>query len=691
MKKIVLSILALALVSATWAQTLDRSIKPKPGPAPVISLGKTESFTLPNGMKVFVVENHKLPTIECNIEFDIKPALEGEMAGYGDLMSELLLSGTTTREKDQLNAEIDQMGASINVSDKEISGGGLKKYEEKIFDLMADIAMNTLMKHDDLELARKKMLSGLETQKNDPDAMVKNVSAVVNFGSNHPYGEVPTDESVNRISLGKCYDYYHTYFRPNVAYMAIVGDVTVAEVKPLVEKYFSKWQQADVPVTAYTIPTTSATKLTKVSFAPRVGAVQSVTSVTYPVDLKPGTPDVIKAKVANTILGGGSAGRLFTGIREKHGWGYGAYSSLHEDELGGTFNASGKFRNIVSDSALTAILDEMRLMQTEKVSDTTLQNTITYISGNFAIGLEDPRRVAQYAINIERYHIPKDYYQNYLKTLSAVTSADVMEMSKKYIRPENANIVVAGSQDDVAPKLEKFSADGKLDYYDYSGKPIKPAATFAAPAGMTADIVFKKYIAAIGGENAINAIKDIKIIGYATFQNIPIIITEVKKAPNKYWQGIDASMNGQTMTMQKEVFDGTKAYLSSQGQKINIVGDTLADLAEDADIAKDLHSEKYGIVRTLKGMEMLKDTKCYVIEAVNKRGKKSTEYYDATSGLLLKVVNSGGKVVEYSDYKEVPGANGFKIPYKVADSEDGTTETVDKVQINKGIDDDLFN
>ena len=509
MKKITLTIIILGLVSVSWAQTLDRSIKPKPGPAPEIKLGKTESFPLPNGMQVFVVENHKLPTIECSIELDIKPELQGDMAGYRELMSELLLSGTTSRHKDQLNSEIDQMGAHINVSDEVMSGGGLKKYEEKIFELMADIAMNTQMKEDELQKAKKKKLSGLETQKNEPDAMVRNVSAVVNFGANHPYGEVPTSESVKKITLDRCSHYYKTYFRPNVAYMAIVGDITVGEVKPLIEKYFGKWEKMDVPTANYTIPLLTSIKLTKVSFAPRTAAVQSVVSVTYPVDLKPGVPDVIKSRVASTVLGGGSQGRLFLDLREKHGWTYGAYASLREDELGGSFSATVKCRNIVSDSAVGAILDEMRMMQTDIVEDTALQNSITFLSGNFAIGLEDPKRVAQYAINIERYHMPKDYYKNYLKDLSAVTAEDVIAMSKKYIRPDNANIVVAGSKDEVAGKLAKYSADGKVDYYDYSGKTIVPSETMAAPADMTADKVFKKYIAAMGGEKGITSVKDI--------------------------------------------------------------------------------------------------------------------------------------------------------------------------------------
>jgi len=696
MKKITLSLISVALVSASWAQTLDRSIKPKPGPAPEIKLGKTESFTLPNGMQVFVVENHKLPTIACSIELDVKPALQGDMAGYREMMSELLVSGTTTRTKDQLNSEIDQMGASINVGDEGMSGGGLKKYEDKIFELMADIAINTQIKQDELDKAKKKTLSELETQKNQPDVMVKNVSSVVNFGSNHPYGEVPTSESVNKITLERCNQYYHTYFRPNVAYMAIVGDITLAEVKPLIEKYFGKWEKMDVPVASYTIPALNGTKITKVSFAPRVAAVQSVVSITYPVDLKPGATDAIKARVANTVLGGGSQGRLFLDLREKHGWTYGAYSSLREDELGGTFAATVKCRNIVSDSAVGALLDEMRMMQTEKVKDTSLQNSITYLSGNFAIGLEDPKRVAQYAINIERYHMPQDYYRNYLKNLSAVTADDVTDMAIKYIRPDHANIVVSGSKDDVANKLAKYSADGKIDYYDFAGKTIVPAQAMAAPADMTADKVFSKYIAAMGGEKGINGVKDIKIVGTSSMQGMAITITEMKKAPNKWKQYIDVAMAGKNTTVQKQVFNGTKGYQEAQGQKADLAGDDLDEVIQDADITMDLHPDKYGIKRTLKGMESVNGSNAYVLDVVNGKGKKSAEYYDAADGLLVRKVQGEGEKTQtsdYADYREVPGTNGYKVPYKVTESGAGNptiTEQVQTVEVNKGIMDTEF-
>lgn len=697
MKKISLSILSFALATAAWAQPLDRSIKPKPGPAPEIKLGKSESFTLPNGMKVFVVENHKLPTITCSIELDIKPALEGDMAGYRDMMSELLLTGTTTRSKDKLNEEIDRMGVNMNVSSDGLSASGLKKYQDKILDLMADIAMNAKISQEELDKNKSKALSGLETEKNQPDAMVRNVSAVVNFGSNHPYGEVASEETIKKITLDRCNDYYRTYFRPNVAYMALVGDITVAEIKPLVEKYFGKWEKKDVPVAKYTIPSISGNKMTKVAFAPRTAAVQSVVSVTYPVDLAPGTPDVIKARVANTVLGGGSQGRLFLDLREKHAWTYGAYSSLRDDELGGSFSATVKCRNIVSDSAVGAIIDEMRMMQTEKVSEDALQNSITYLSGNFAIGLEDPNRVAQNAINLERYHMPKDYYVNYLKNLSAVTASDVMSMAIKYIRPDHANIVVAGSKEEVANKLARFSADGKVDYYDYSGKSITPSETMAAPVGMTADEVFKKYVAAMGGEKGFNSVKDIKIVGNSAIQGTPLVITEVKKAPNMWKQQIEVSISGQKMMVQKQAFDGKKGYQQGQdGKKADLTGDDLEEIVQGADLAADLHPGKYGIKRTLKGMEQVNGSSAYVLDVVNAKGKKSTEYYDATSFLLVKKIQGEGEKMqssEYMDYKEVPGTAGYKVPYKVNEVAGGQTftETVTDVIVNNGIPDSEFN
>lgn len=689
MKKITLSIFTLAALSAAaYGQTLDRSIRPKAGPAPEIKLGKTESFTLPNGLKVFVVENHKLPTVAYSIQLDVRPELEGDMAGYKELVGELMTSGTKTRTNEQLNQQIDQIGADINASAESVFARSLKKHQDKLLALMSDIVMNADFKQAELDKLKTRTLSGLEASKNEPDDMLENVAAATNFGKNHPYGEVPTEETVGKITLERTKKYYSTYFRPNVAYMAVVGDITLAEVKPLVEKYFGNWQKAPVPVATY--PTPVAPSEARVVFVPRDAAVQSVINVTYPLDLKPGTPDVIKARVANAILGDGSQGRLFLNLREAHGWTYGSYSNINIDDQMGSFTAYAKCRNAVSDSSVAEIVKEMRRMQMEKVSDEELKNRITYMGGNFAIGLENPQTVAQYAINIERYKMPKDYYQNYLKNLSAVTAEDVQAMAQKYINPDKANIIVVGSKDEVAKKLATFAKSGKVDYTDNYGRSIQVSETAAAPSGMKGDDVLKKYVTAMGGEQALNSVKDIKTISEAELPGGQgkLVVTEIRKAPGKMKMVIQVG----PMTMQKVVWDGKAGFVETPQGKMPIKDEEAIQYRKTADIQAVLHADAYGIKREVKGQE----GNLLLVEATGSDGKPAKEYYDATTGLLMKEVETEGEDVqttEYFDYREVPGVKGYKVPYTLVQT--GVAPfplnlKVTAVEVNKNIPDSEF-
>lgn len=698
MKKLTLSILSVAVALSASAQKLDRSIRPKPGPAPEVKLGEPQSFTLPNGLKVFVVEKHKLPVVSISIQLDINPALEGNKTGYRQMMSELLTSGTKTRSSEQLAKEIDYMGANISASNESVYASGLKKHVGKMLELMSDITVNSDFKQDELDKIKKRTLSGLEASKNEPDDMLNNVSAVVNFGTQHPYGEVTTDATVNNITLEDCKNYYKTYFRPNVAYMAVIGDISVGEAKGLIEKYFKNWEKAEVPAANYSNP--SAPSKTNVAFVPREGAVQSVINVTYPIDLLPGTPDVIKARVTNSILGGGSNGRLFLNLREKHAWTYGSYSSINQDELKGNFTAYAKCRNAVSDSSVNEIIAEMKRLQNEKVGAEELQNHLSYLSGSFAIGLENAQTIAQYAINIERYKMPKDYYQNYLKNLNAVTADDIQMIARKYVNADKANIVVVGAKGDVDKSLVRFDSDGKIDYYDNYGNILKNADAKAAPAGITVDAIMKKYAAAIGGEKALTSIKDIKTVSKAKIdagggQEMTLTITDMKKGGK-----LKSTVEAMGMTFQKKVFDGTKGYIESRGNKTDMDAATIAETKEEADITADLHPEKYGNKRSLKGIENVNGSDAYAIEKVDAKGSKSTEYYDVKSGLLVKNVateeaegQSVTVITEYSDYKEVPGSNGYKLPYSIKLSQQGQAmpATVETVEINKNIPDSEFN
>lgn len=697
MKKILVSLTAILLSTALSAQQkpapaqkLDRSKRPAPAPAPTIKLGNIQTFQLANGMKVFIVENHKAPTVAYSMILNVHPQLEGDAAGLGNITSQLLTSGTKMRSKDQLDNDIDFIGATLNVSPTSLYASSLKKQNVKLLDLMSDVLLNSNFKQEELDKIKTQTLSGLEQEKDDPDAISRNVKSVLNFGKNHPYGENASEESVAKITLEKCNNYYNTYFHPNVAYLAVVGDVTLAEIKPLLEKYFGNWKTAEVPNPSYAMP--AAPAKTRVAVVNKPGAVQSVINVTYPVDLKPNSDDVIKARVMNTILGAGFSSRLFMNLREKHGYTYGSYSSLNNDELVGEFNAYAKVRNAVTDSSVTEIMSELNRLRTEKVPHDELEGIKSYLNGNFAISLEDPETVARFAINSDRYNLPKDYYANYLKNLAAVTADDVYAMAQKYIRPDNATILVVGDADAISKNLEHFSASKSVELYDYKGNPVVKTTMKAVPAGVTPKTVIDAYVKAIGGEKALNAVQDVKIKMTTEIQGRSMSIETKHKAPNKYTM----SFNMGAMTLQKQTFDGTKGKESSMQGKKEITGQELEDLKAEAPINPEMQYEKMGYKLAVKGIEPVNGSDAYVLDVESPAGKKSTEWYDVATGYKVKasaISTTQGQtftqISEYADYKDF---NGIKYPGSISIT--GTPLPLklklESVEVNKGLKDSEF-
>lgn len=692
MKNIFLTLTTVCILSTAVAQKssdLNRSVRPLPAPAPLIKLGEIKSFELPNGLKVFVVENDKAPTVAYSIVLNIHPALEGDAAGLAAVTSDLITSGTKSRSKDQLDSDIDFIGASLSASTSGLSASALSKQNKKLLEILSDVILNPDFKQEELDKIKKQTASSLAQEKDDPDAISKNVQAVLNFGKNHPYGELTTEASLDKITLEKCNAYYQTYFRPNVAYLAIVGDVKFSDIKPLIEKALGPWQKADVP--SFIPPLPPIPTKTTVAFVNKPRAVQSVIDVTYPVELKPNSEDLIKTKVLNNILGGGFSSRLFMNLREKHGYTYGSYSSLTNDELIGQFSAYAKVRNAVTDSSITEILSELKRIHNEKVPSEELEIIKSYLSGNFAISLEDPATVARFAINIERYHLPKDYYANYLKNLAAVTVDDIFAVAQKYIRPDNATILVVGNEEEVAKKLAVFSADKKIEVYDnFGNRPtsvVKPA-----PADVSSKAIIKTYINAIGGSKKLNAVKDITIKRSADSQYGKINMVEQKKSPNKYNMTISIG----EMTVQKMIYDGNKGSQSGMQGKKEISGDELAELKVEAINTHEMYYEKLGFKLEIKGVETVNGSDAYILDITSPTGKKSTEWYDIATGYKVKssqtTVTEQGSItqsIDYLDYKEINGIkyptfiiiNGGPLPLKLE---------LTSVDTNKGIDDSNF-
>lgn len=685
MKKTLIFICLLPL--GVFAQ-VDRSKAPAPGPAPKIELGRYESFVLPNGLKVFVVENNELPRVAFNLVLDVDPVLEGEKAGYVDAAAALLQRGTASRSKQQIDEELDFIGAAVSVGPSGLYASSLKKHTPKLLEIVSDVLLNPSFPERELEKIKKEIISGLAAEKDDPGAISANLLKAVVYGKDYPYGEIATEESVAKITREDCKKYYETYMRPSVAYLAVVGDVTKTEAEKLVSQYFGKWQRAEVPKKVYKQPMPPNSTL--VAVVDRPVSVQSVVDVAWPLELKHNNPDVMAVNVLDQILGGGATGRLFLNLREKKGYTYGAYSSLSPNELVALFSASASVRNEVTDSAVSEIIHEIKRITEEKVGAEDLQHAKNYLAGGFARALESPQTVATFAINTERYKLPSNYYTDYLKNLQAVTADDVYRVARTYLKPAQAYVTVVGHADEIAEKLRRF---GPVEYFDLYGNRYTPEPKKNIPAGLTADVVMENYVKALGGRENLLKVKDVTIRSSADVQGMSLDISSVKKAPDKlYFSG---KMQGAELLGQ--VYDGEKGVTINMGTKKELSKEKAEELRLGALMNPELEYKKYGIQKKLIGIEKINGKEAYKLEVLMPSGKKKYEYFDPQSGLKTAEVSSSedtGKVTQQTVYfEEYREAEGVKYPYKITIN--GLVPfplimQVKSVEVNKGVKDDLF-
>ena len=685
MKNILLLVLAL-VVSTTYAQ-VDRSKAPAPASAREIKLGEPQTFTLKNGLQVFVVENHKLPRVQFSLELKNDPIKEGSKAGYVDMAGTLLGTGTKTKSKAQLDEEIDFIGANVSTYSQGIFASSLTKHTEKLLDLMTDVLYNPAFDPAELEKIKTQTLSGLQAAKDNPNSISGNVRQVLVYGKDHPYGEITTEKTVEPITLDDCKNYVNTYFRPNNAYLIIVGDIDIKTAKTLAEKYFGKWTKADVKTEAYTKP--QAPAKTFVALVDRPSSVQSVINISYPLDFHPANPDAIKARVLNEILGADFSSRLMQNLREKHAYTYGARSGLSTDKLVGNFSASASVRNEVTDSSVYQFMYELRRITAEPVTDVELQQAKAAIAGSFGRSLESPQTVANFALNVIKYGLPKDYYNNYLKSLEAVTKEDVMAVAKKFIRPENANIVIVGKGADVADKLKQF---GEVKYFDFNGEPYTPSKASDIPAGITAEKIIEDYINAIGGEQKLKTLNAVKIVMKASVQGMEVTISNTKKTANKSISEVSAG----GMTFTKVVSDGKDVSMMQGGQKLPLDDKAKGAIIAEGAIIPELVYKINGTKLTVTGIEKIEEADAYALEIVSAGGVKSFSYFDKTTGLKLKTVvtiegpqGTTSQASSFQDYKEV---NGIKFPHTLVQNMGPMTikAAVTSLEVNPTVDDSLF-
>lgn len=655
LKNIALTFALLLLSTTAFTQSIDRSKAPEPGPAPKINIGDAETFSLKNGLKVYVVENRKLPTLSISLSLFRDPIFEGDKAGYLSMYGQVMQAGTTNMSKEELDEAVDFIGASLNASATGMYGYSLTRHQDKLLDLMTDVLYNPLFPEEELEKAKKQQISGLASAKEDPNAISGKITDALLYGGDHPYGEQITEQTASNVTIDDIKNYYNTYYKPNIASLVLVGNIDVKEAKNLANKYFAKWEKGTVPTNTFEDP--APTAKTGVALMNRESSVQSVINIAHTIPLTTGHKDQITVSVLNNILGGSSSSRLFRNLREDKGYTYGAYSNFSAQRLIGSFSASASVRNAVTDSAVTEFMNELMTIRTEDVSDEELNSAKASLTGSFARSLESPQTVANFALNIDRYDLPKDYYATYLQKLNGTSKADVKKAAQDYIHPDKANIVVVGNAKEIAPGLAQF---GEIQYFDADGNPTE-APKAAETADLSADDIFAKFVTAVGGEDLIKATTDIKLIGNATVQERPIELVMVYGEPKQYAM----KMNMMGMTMSEQTVNGDDFSIKQGGQSAPLRDVDKQQLSREAYLVPELFMQEIGGKAEVTGIEEVDGKRAYVVKITDIAGSY-TNYYDAESFLRLRKVSTTetpqGAVTQTITYGNWKDYDGLKIP-----------------------------
>ena len=677
---------SLAITTVTLAQ-VDRTKAPSPGPAPKIQLGDYETFTLDNGLRVFIVENHKTPRVSWQLFINRDHVLEGEHSGMQSLMGTALMTGTTSKSKAEISQSIDYIGASLSTTAYGAYASSLSKHKETTLALMSDVILNPTFPEEELAKIKKQTLSGLTANASDPTAMSNNVSSIVTYGKEHPYGEIETKETVESITTEMFKSFYTTYFKPNISFLVIVGDISKKEATSLVEENFGSWAKGEVPTHTYDTPT--APTSTQVDFVNKPGAVQSTISIVYPVNLKPGSDDAIAASVMNAVLGSaGFMARLIQNIREDKAYTYGAYSSLSPDPLVGDFYAGAEVRNNVTDSAVTEFFYEMNRLNTELVGAEELQNIKNYLNGRFARSLERPETVARFALNTARYNLPADYYANYLEHLQAVTAEDVQRVANNYLLPNNAHIVIVGNKEEVANKLKVFNSEGKINYFDAYGNSVADASPI--PEGVTSESVIENYLNAIGGKEKLANIKSKDVMMSSSMQGMPLQIRMAVKGDSKMLMTIKSG----EMNLQSIVINGAKGKVSGMMGAKDLDKAELAEYLKDAPIFEELNwtAENTKLIQ----IEEVNGVQAYNMEITNADSSVIHSFYSVETGLKVSTVKTKetpkGTQISTSTYSDYQTVGGIMYPSTLIEDNAGQVMElkVEEIQFGGRISDAIF-
>jgi zinc protease len=476
--KILSRVLGVALLAWTGlcaAQQPNATESPAPdslrgvqlkGKAPVnpqtlrVVLPKAQEATLSNGLRVALLEDHKIPT------FSLQLLLTGgglddpaNQRGLAMVTASLLREGTTQRTSRQIAEQLATLGgffsaaASPASGETSISMGGLSEKADPILAIAADVVRNPAFPEAELAKYKSRFVSQLQQQRATPSFVAQEEFMRAVYGTHPGSFVVPPENVLRALTRADLASYHKSHYMPNNGIVLAYGDFKLGDLVQKLERAFGDWPKGEARTIS--LPALTPPAKSRVLLVDRPGSVQTSLWLGG-LGIERRNEDYFAVLVMNHILGGGPASRLFINLREDKGYTYGVYSVFNGSRFPGVMLASTDVRTTVTEGALQELMTELRRIGNEPVPEQELKNAKRALIGGFALSLDSPQTLISNLATQKIYDLPPDYWDSYPQRVEAITAADVQRVAKKYYDAGKLQIVAVGDGAAVKQVLEKY-------------------------------------------------------------------------------------------------------------------------------------------------------------------------------------------------------------------------------------------
>ena len=448
-------------VQAADADVSGSAVATRPPPAGTprdIRFPEIAQSQLESGLEINVVHQPLLPLQYLRVVIQSGGADDpSKLAGLANVTASMLKEGTRTRSSKTLAEEIEYLGAELSVGADEdnvfIMIRSLSEHMPQAMSILADVVMHPAFSKSELAKLKRREIDRLAVLARDPDFIAKQ-AFYRHLYDQHPYARIEaTPDAVKRMQRSNLARWHRKHFVASNAFFVSVGAVPAEDIVAAANKAFGRWSKGSPPRTEYgSLPERGERQIVLVD---RPGSAQSVILVGN-LALRRSDKGFLALEVANQVLGGSSASRLFMDLREKRSLTYGAYSDVGERIDIGPFVARTSVRTEVTGQALTALLNQLEAIRSEPAPERELADAHRYLTASLPLKIETPARVASRIAYLRIFGLPNDYWNLYGERIRSVSSEAALAAARQHIRPDQALVVVVGDSSAILSALKEF-------------------------------------------------------------------------------------------------------------------------------------------------------------------------------------------------------------------------------------------